>query len=237
MYRNILFKSSYPINDKINIIIPTVEQVLDNENAYYGLVSSLTAMPIDMMVQLDDIGIDFTEIDEYQLFQLMFMGIRSQDTSLIFGDLDLSKFEPAVNEENQQLVFLDAENDIVIDRAIYDNIANALRQIHHLEKNYRKPGNEEAKAYMLEKERRKLRRKKRTQEKSQLEPLIVSVVNTAEFKYDYEGTKKLTIYQFNESVRQVVRKTDYDNRMHGVYSGTVSAKDLDQSELTWIIQH
>lgn len=193
-----------------------------------------TAMPIDMMVQLDDIGIDFTTLNEYDLFLLLFAGISKYDTSLLFGDLDLSKFELAENTENSTIVLLDKENDIVIDRAIYNQIAGVLRDIHHLEKNTKKPGNEEARKYMIERARKKQKKKAREKAYSQLEPLIISMVNTEQFKYDFEGTRSLSIYQFNESVRQVINKVDYDNRMYGVYTGSIDAKSLSQDQLNWI---
>ena len=54
--RHLLYQKDYPINDYIRVMIPTVGEVLENEDNYYSMVSMLTAMPIDMMVQLDDIG-------------------------------------------------------------------------------------------------------------------------------------------------------------------------------------
>ena len=63
--QNLLYKTEYKINEFIQVRIPTVGDVLDHEDDYYSMVSMLTAMPIDMMVQLDDIGIDFTKINEY----------------------------------------------------------------------------------------------------------------------------------------------------------------------------
>ena len=231
---NLLYQKQYAINDSIHIIIPTVGQIIDNEDAYYGMVSILTAMPIDFLAQLDDAGIDFDSINEYELFLLMFTGLKTQDTSLIFGDLDLTKFKMAVNEENDTVVLLDKENDIVIDRAIHGQIAAVLRKIHHLEKNNRKPANQEAKEYMLKRAREKMRRKSR-KEDSQLESLIIAMVNTEQYKYDFEGTKELSIYQFNESVRQVIKKVDYDKRMIGVYAGTIDAKELSQDDLNWLI--
>lgn len=231
---NILYKSYYPINDKIHVIIPTVEEVLEDESNYYGLVSAFTAMPIDMMVQLYDAGIDFSTIDEYELFQSLFLGLRGQDTHLLFGDLDLSKFEPGINPQNNNFIFYDSENDIVIDRAIHNQIATVLRQIHHLEKNIRKPGNAEALDYMIKKERKRLKRLANKPYTSQLEPLIISMVNTEQYKYDFETTKYLTIYQFNQCVLQVIRKNDYNNLMHGVYSGTVDVKEVNKNQLTWI---
>ena len=232
--QNLLYKKQYPINDSISIVIPSVGQILDNEDGYYGLVSILTATPVDLMVQLDDAGIDFTSINEYELFLLMFDGLKSQNTSLVFGDLDLSKFKMAVNEQNGNIVLFDEEHDITIDRAIHSQIAGVLRKIHHLEKNRRKPANIEAKEYMLKRARDKMKRHRNRKEASQLESLIIAMVNTEQYKYDFEGTREVSIYQFNESVRQVIKKVDYDNRMYGVYAGTVNVKDLSQDDLNWL---
>ena len=60
------------------------------------------------------------------------------------------------------------------------------------------------------------------------------MVNAEQFKYDFESVRNITIYQFNECVRQIVNKVNYDNRMHGVYSGTVNAKELSQADLNWL---
>lgn len=231
---NLLYQRQYAINDSIKIVIPTVGEVIDNEDEYYNLISLLTAMPVDLLVRLDEVGIDFTEINEYELFILLFEGMKNQDTHLVFGDLDLSKFEIMVNQQNGNVVLRDEENDITIDRAIHGQIAGVLRKIHHLEKNRRKPANEEAKKYMLERARAKAKRNKNRKQDSQLEGLIIAMVNTEQYKYDFERTRELTIYQFNESVRQIIKKVDYDNRMHGVYAGTISVKDMSPDDLNWL---
>lgn len=232
---NLLYQKKYAINDSISVIIPTVGEIIDsNEDLYYNLVSVLTAMPIDFLVQLEDAGINFTSINEYDLFLLMFEGLKTQDTSLIFRDLDLSKFKMVMNEQNGNIILFDEENDIKIDRAIHGQIAGILRKIHHLEKNRRKPANDEAKQFMIKRARDKMRRYKNRHEDSQLESLIVAMVNTEQYKYDFERTKELSIYQFNESVRQVIKKVDYDNRMYGVYTGTIDAKELSQDDLNWL---
>lgn len=233
--RNLLYKRQYAVNDSINIVIPKVGEIIDNEDGYYSLVSALTAMPIDVLVQLDDAGIDFTTINEYDLFLILFQSIKQQDTSLIFGDLSLENFQPVVNTQNGLIVLRDEANNITIDRAIHNQIAEVLRKIHHLEKNRRKPANKEAKEYMLNRAREKIRRNRNRKKDSQLESLIIAMVNAEQYKYDFEGTRELSIYQFNESVRQIIKKVDYDNRMIGVYAGTISVKDLSQDDLNWLI--
>lgn len=232
--RNLLYKKQFDVNEFIHIVIPTVGELLDNEDAYYELVAMLTAMPIDLMVQLDDAGIDFSTIDDYELFLLLFGDIKSRDTSLVFGELNLKSFQIAINEENGNIMLVDPKTNIRIDRAVHGRIADALRKIHHMEKNIRKPGNDEAKKYMIERARAKMRRQRNKTVDSQLESLIIALVNTEQYHYGYEGTRELSIYQFNESVRQIIKKIDYDNKMRGIYAGTISAKDLSQDDLNWL---
>lgn len=232
---SLLFQRYVAINDKIRVIIPTVGEIIDfGEDGYYSLVTRLTSMPIDLVAELDDVGIDFTQINEYELFLILFNNIKKEDTHLLFGDLDLSAFEVSVNTENGEIVLYNAADDIVIDRAIHDNIASTLRRIHHLKKNIKKPGNDEAKSYLIELAKRKRKRNRKRQKESQLEELIVAMVNTEEFKYKFDEVKDLSIYQFNESVRQVIKKVDFNNRMIGVYAGTVNAKEMSQDDLNWL---
>lgn len=68
---HLLYRDSYAINDSIHISIPTVGQVLDNEDSYYNVVSAITAMPIDFMVQLDDLGITITSLETITAFDVV----------------------------------------------------------------------------------------------------------------------------------------------------------------------
>lgn len=230
----LLYRHEVPVSDSINIRIPYVGEILERESEYYSQVSILTSMPIDMCVMLDDIGEDFTKINDYELFLMLFPVLQTQDTSMIFGELDLSGFAIALDEETGSVIYVDAENGIEINRTVYTNIANTLRKIHGLEKNKRSPANETAKQYMIEKERKRLRRNKHKAYESHLENLIVALVNTEQFPYRFDEVPDLTIYQFNESVKQIVHKIDFDNKMRGVYAGTISAKDMSPDELNWL---
>ncbi len=87
---------------------------------------------------------------------------------------------------------------------------------------------------MLKRAKEKQRRNRNRKSTSQLESLIVAMVNAEQYKYDFERTKELSIYQFNESVRQVIKKVDYDNKMYGVYTGRINAKELSQDDLNWL---
>lgn len=232
--RGYLFARNYPINDLISITIPTVGEIWDNEDEYNGLLTSVIASPTDFMVQLDDIGIDFCEISPFELFVLLFDGLKEMDTHLVFGDLDLKTFERSINTQNNQLILLSKETGAIIDRCIHDKIRKVLREINHLEITDKKAGNAAAKKYMIERARIKQKRAARRPKKSNMEDLVIAMVNTEQYKYDFEGTRNLTIYQFNASVQQVIKKINYDHLMAGCYAGTVDMKDIDQSKLNWL---
>lgn len=232
--QSFLYKREVQINDNISVVIPTVEEIMRDEDTYYGLVSLLTATPFDLMVQLDDAGVDFEKIDDFDLFMRTYQVIGASDTSLLFRGIDLTRFVPRINAENGLSILVDPESSVVIDRGVHAQLCDTVRKIHHLKRTNRTPGDASAKKYLLERQRKKLQRRSPRENASQLESLIVALVNTEQFSYDYEGVRNMTIYQFNESVQQVVKKIDFDNRMHGVYSGTVSAKDLSAKDLNWL---
>lgn len=232
----LLYADKYQINDKIYVRIPTVGEVLDNEDRYLEIVYTIIATPYDMMVQLDENHIDFTKINAFDLFCLLFGHLRELDTTLVFGDLDLKKFKTVLNNQNGMIVLRDEENDITIDRVIHGQICACLRKLLNIPKTEKTPGNEEARIYMLEKARKKMRRKSRQkQPDSQLEDLIIALVNTAEFPYDYISVKDMSIYQFYASLKQVTHKIMFDKTMIGVYAGTVQFDKLSMDERSWIL--
>lgn len=231
---SILYADKIPINDFISVRIPKVGEVFDDEDNYYALAYTITATPYDMMVQLDDAGIDFTTIDDWELFLFSFGMIRQSDTSLLFGDLDFSNFVPAVNVQNGTIILRDNETGIEIDKLLHNRICEAIRTIHGWERTNKRPGNDEAKKYLLQKARKALKRKMREKQRSNLEDLVVSLVNTEQFSYDYETVRNISIYQFNRSVAQIVNKINYDNRMRGIYAGTLSAKELKPEDMLWL---
>ena len=102
--QSLLKQSSVSILPGLSIRIPTVGEILEDERRYYSLISSLTATPFQYMVQLDDMGIDFTTVSDYQLFMMLFPSFAQEDISILFGDLDLSDTAMYKNSQNDTLV-------------------------------------------------------------------------------------------------------------------------------------
>lgn len=231
---NILFADTIKINDLITLRIPTVGDIYDHEDQYFAAVFSLVATPYDMMVQLDDIGIDFTKINDFELFMLMFKQLQQMDTSMIFGDLDLKEFAMVRNEQNGEYLLLNAQTGAKIDRAIHSMICKHLRKFLNIPRNDKRPGNEEARKYMLERARLKQKRHSHKKHDSQLENYIIALVNTEQFPYNYTTVRDITIYQFYASLTQISHKINFDNVMIGYYAGTIKEDSLKTRDKTWI---
>lgn len=241
--RSLLNKTSIPITDKITLRIPTVGEILDNEEVYFSLVSIMTSTPFQYMVQLDDIGVDYTEITDYQMFQLFFPCYVQQDISIIFGDLDLRDIALYHDHSTNLDVLYSPMSDVRIDELVYVNMAKVMRQINSLKYERRKPkNNEHNKKYFLDKERRHLKnmelirkRKGIEYEQSEMEKLIIALVNNEKFKYNYDSVKQLSIYNFYQSFQQIQHEINFNNVMRGVYAGTIDTSKLqDRSCLSWI---
>lgn len=229
-----LYRTSVKVTDAVSVLIPTVGQIIDNEESYYQAAYLIVATPFDMMVQLDDAHIDFTQIDDYELFLLLFESLKTMDVSLIFGDLDLSRLMVEKFEGTGELVLRDEERGITIDRVAYVKICDTIRELLRMEKNNKKPGNEEARKYLLDRERKRQKRMKRQKKSSQLENYIVALVNTEQFPYTYETVRDISIYQFYASLNQIAHKIKYDNTMAGYYAGNIKFEDLTPADRTWI---
>lgn len=238
--RSLLNQSSVKITDQITLNIPTIGEILDNEAMYFSIVSVMTATPYQYMVQLDDIGIDYTKITDYQLFQIFFPIYAQNDVSIIFGDLNLKDIALYHDQKTNLDVLYSPLSDTTIDEFVYYQMARTMRQVNCIKYERKRPKGEHTKKYLLEKERRHLKnlerkRKNKEYEHSELEKLIVALVNNNHFKYDYESVRNLSIYNFYQSYKQIQHEINFNNVMRGVYAGTIDTTKLqDKSCLSWI---
>ena len=240
--KSLLNKTSIQITDKILLRIPTVGEILNNEEIYFSLVSIMTSTPFQYMVQLDDLGIDYTQITDYQMFKLFFPVYAQQDISIIFGDLYLKDIALYHDHSTNLDVLYSPTSDVKIDEFVYFNLAKAMRQMNELKYERKKPKGEHTKKYLLEKERRHLKnleiiRKRKGIEyrQSELEKLVIALVNNNHFKYDYNSVESLSIYNFYQSYKQIQHEINFNNVMRGVYAGTIDTNKLqDKTCLSWI---
>lgn len=253
-FQSLLINDSVQITPYLSVVNPSVIDVMNNDINYYSMVSAFTSNPLSYAVQLhDEMHLDYTKVTEYELFFLFFqryveifranvkndsemrlVNKMKQAMSLIFKDIDISKFVALNIPELGGIVFYNPYSKTLINEFIYQKIADALRHINQYEHDTSKAGNAAYAEYELEKQRRRLKRQKRKKFKHFLEEQVIALVNNKEFKYNYDETLHLSLYRFNRSLKQTTKLMTHLNTMHGVYAGTVDTKKIkDKSVLKW----
>lgn len=242
--KSLLNKKEVEFNDKLTILIPTLGEYRqkDLRDEYDRLMNMFIVTPSNKMVELADKGLDFTKITEYEFFLQLFYSEfvyapqHKQpylNSKLIFKDLDFTKCN--LIEMNNQIVIVNENNELLINEMIYRRLSSFFCDMLNTKKYIRKPGDESARLFIIECERRHLKHRK-PESRNIFDELIVGLVCEPGFPYDFDSINKLTLYDFYVCVRQIVKRVNYNNIMNGIYSGfgTVDLKKIKESSLNFL---
>lgn len=208
------------------------------EGNYYSMVYQMTATPQSMKYQLFKIDIDYTEITPYQLFYNFIYKIYSSEyTSILFGDLDFTKFEIKFNYENETIYLEQMINNekVVIDEYTYTLITDYLRKVHYIEKDERVPMNEYTKRILIEDAEEEYYKNQQKEFRSQLTNLVSSMVNSPGFKYDHASVWDMKINAFMDSVKRISKIQSSQLLLQSGYSGFgINLKEIDKKQIDWL---
>ena len=180
------FGDDYIINDKIKIKQAKIGDIVDfGEAKYFSVVHTLTAIPSDLKSKLWDMGLDWMEVEDFELFIMLAQTLPIESTKLLFGDLDFTKLKPYRNKENGDIVLADLESGVKIDKLIYLRIVNYLRKVHNITPKIERAANKTTKQILIDEDRMKIRLNQEKPFKSYLLPLISSVKVRMGYTKDY----------------------------------------------------
>lgn len=167
----------YVINDKIKVLQPTIRQIAEfGERDFFSVVHTITAIPSDMKSQLWDMGLDWMEVDDFELFVMLTQTLKPDRTKPLFGDLDFSKLRPFNHPHVEgEIILADKEAGILIDKMIYLKIVSYLRKAFNITPKVEKAANAITKKILIDEDRNKIQLNKNKPFKSFLLPLISSV--------------------------------------------------------------
>jgi len=246
-----LSRHSYKLTDYITIHIPTIGEIRETETSeleYLYAVSIFTRTQCDYMVELFDIGQDYTQVDNYDLFIKIFCDAMKSEQSktilertwkLLFENVDISNLYTYNSATDNQLVIVDKNGNVLIDRDIYEKLADLFRQITFSIKNDEnlKVPEEETKKYIIKRAREKRERNKNKQRNtsSQLDGVILLLVSNKNFKYNFETVKDVTIYDFYCSYRQIFKDKEIDGLLSGYWAGNLKVEALTDDKTNRMI--
>ena len=255
------------ITDKITVIQPTLRQIKEfGEKRYFSAVHTLTAVGADLKWQLWDMGIDYTKIDDFDLFMRYISRsvsskkrfyselIKNQDKyadilakfskeeledmqknplELVLKDLDFGDFIPVkkkYSENKEEIVLYQPKREIIINRVLYHQIVDAVRQIHGLKRNNEIPANEQTKMDLIEDARDEAEIEKNKPFKSVLLPLL-STIKIDSGQWGNEKIWDTKIYEFFYDIKRTGHINEAKMLLQGAYSGFASLKGVGNDKL------
>ena len=223
----------YSINDKIVIKQPIMRDVTDmGEQEYFSMVHTLTANPTSMKVQLDSIGIDWNEIEDFDLFMMLAPNMNKEQTSILLGDLDLSALRPYRNHENGDIVLANPESNIIIDKLIYQRIVDYIRKMHNIKAEVKHAKNKFTKKAMIEYDRQQMAANAAKEYKSYFVPVISTLQCKMGWTKDY--ILNMGIVEYFEIVARMQIINNADHLLSGVYAGTIDIKKINKQDLNYM---
>ena len=242
-YRNDELKiyrgEDFVVSKHIILHQPTLNEICDyGERDYYSMIYNFTATPQSLKVQLWDMGIDYTEITPYQLFyQLLYKMYSQEKTSIIFGDLDFSKFQLMQRKDDGSILLyqeIDGES-VIIDEYTYNIIIDYLCKSHFIERDLKIPMTKSAKMILIEDAREEMETNKNKEYHSTLKNLISAMINSDGFKYNHSQVWDMKINAFMDSVKRIGKIKNAQLLLQSGYSGFgVNLKEINNKQLDWL---
>jgi hypothetical protein len=226
------FGEPYVVNDYITITIPKIGEVVKfGEKQYYSMVQTVSAIPSEMKSTLWDMGLDWTQITDFQLFMMLAPTLPQDKTSIIFGDLNFQALKPFENTENDTVFLADPETGVVIDELAFGKIHSYLCSAHNLTKKVEKAANEFTKKFMIDEDRQKILHNSKQPYKSFLKPLISSVKCRMGYTLDY--VKNMGLCEFFDDLSRLQIIVNTDALLQGSYSGFCDTSKIPKKHFDW----
>ncbi len=246
------FGEDYWVTDKICIKVPTIGDILEfGDTKFYTILKLFCANTTSLRLKLWKNGIDWNKISDFELFSnFLVKNFTPNDTKLLFGNLDFSKFNYIYDSEKDcnLLVYFpinktelptqyNEDETIVIDELVYKKIVKYICVMFDLHFKVEFAKNKATKEAMIWEEEMNFETNKenKNRQKSFLLPLISSMVNHHGFKYKLNELKEVGIFQFMDSVKRLQTYESVTALMKGMYSGFIDTSKINvQKELNWL---
>lgn len=226
------FGDPYVVNDYITITIPKIGEVVKyGERQYYSMVQTLSAIPSEMKSQLWDMGLDWTQLTDFQLFMMLVPTLPQEKTSILFGDLNFQAMRPFENKGNDTVFLADPEAGVIIDELAFGKIHSYLCSAHNLTKKVEKAANEFTKKFMIDEDRQKILHNAKQPYKSFLKPLISSVKCRMGYTLDY--VKNMGLCEFFDDLSRLQIIVSTDALLQGSYSGFCDTSKIPKKNFDW----
>lgn len=227
------FGDPYVVNKYITIYQPTIGDIIEyGEKEYYSMIQTLTAIPSELKSKLFDMGLDWTQVSDFQLFIMMSKTLSQEQTKIVLGDIDLQRMKLVENPQNGEPILVDPITGAIIDELAYKTMSAYLCKLHNLTKKVEKAGNKFTKQVLIDEDRQKREYAATQPYKSFLMPLVSSVKVRQSYTRDY--IRNMGLCEFFDDVNRCQIIVNTDALLSGAYSGMMDTSKINKSQFNWM---
>jgi hypothetical protein len=244
----LLYGDIYPLNNNIAIKNPSIQDIIDfGESKYYALINLFLMYPNDFILELyrmcnEDFDASYElykTLNQYDLFFLAYsnnLEYNNKLMSFFFGEN--IQFQPSRYKETNAKILWDDNKDVVLDLTSFIIMSKYIMAINNLQEDKRnenvmgkmfykseldtKKDNEAGDIVQREKDKLSGKRDNRIQK------LITKITIASSFKR--EDLLKMKVYEFHQTVKEIIGFVYWGFRMNGLYSGNVDISKMKSAQ-------
>lgn len=231
----------------VTVYSPTIGDIMAiGESKFYQTLNIFICNTTQYRALLWDIGIDWNQFTDFQLFVMLYKQADPDVTKLLFGDLDFSKFEPLMKHKNEEdeegeLILWNNDVGVEINANVHNHFSQYLRAVFGITPEEKFTDNQTLKEWYITKDKRatenakKMEQKKgKTKTTSGMKAVISSLINHPGFKYKLQELKQVGVAEFYDSVKRLQVYEQSIALMRGMYSGFVDGSKIKPEDYNFM---
>ena len=232
------FGEDYKIDEKIIIHQPTIQDILDmGEKEFFSTIAPFTSNATSFRVQLWDLGIDWNQISDFELFAMLIKTLDIEKTKVIFGDIDWTSFDllAKLNDNDEPVpVLLSTKNQLEIDEETYLKMRKYLCFMFNVKLENEFCKGKTLKEEIIAKQRAEDAKKLAESKGSSLMQMISFALNHAGFKYKKQELREVGYVEFIDSIKRLQVYESTRALMQGNYSGFCDLSKVPKEEFNFM---
>lgn len=236
---------------------PTLNEITEvlgenGDTEFYNGLWLMCSAAYDMPSIMYDMKKNFMKVSDWEFFRMMAPSVNPEILSLIlkepdgsgftfegFGEYerdlegvkDIILYRPEITGKLGKVI----KPEMIIDETFYLRMIPTIREMIGFVHKGKKAGNRHTLKLLIEldKKDRAKAAKKKDGDESSIYNMVVSLVNTEEFQYNYETVFDLTVYQLLKSFQQIQGKKAAMALLQGSCSGFVDTSKIPKEDMSW----
>lgn len=220
----------------ITVLQPKMGDIIDiGEARFYTTLNIFVTNTTSYRSFLWDLGIDWNEITDFDMFILLYKTADPEVVKLLFKDIDFNNFILVKTDEEEKGLY-DSETEVFIDENVYEQFHQYLQDVFKMKPEDELTKDPVLKKWWVEKDKREAERKKKSNKDNSysIQALLSSAVNHPGFKYKLNELEEVGVCEFYDSIQRLSIYESTTALLKGMYSGMIDSKNIKPEEYNWM---